>query len=122
MLEFCEVCHNLLYITVNNDKLIKECKNCDNTIENDTNSMKIIETNYKTNNILYQKYYAEFSQKGIPMNKLLANDPTLPRIIDPNIKPPNSDYEHTSDKPVAYIKNIDGTYLWISTATGEIWH
>ena len=44
MLEFCEVCHNLLYITVNNDKLVKECKNCDNTIENDTTSMKIIET------------------------------------------------------------------------------
>ena len=122
MLEFCEVCHNLLYITVNNDKLVKECKNCDNTIENDTTSMKIIETNYKTNNILYQKYYAEFSAEGIPINKLLANDPTLPRIIDPNIKPPNNDYKHTIDKPVSYIKNIDGTYLWISTVTGEIWH
>ena len=121
MLEFCEVCHNLLYITVNNDKLIKECKNCDNTIENDTTSMKIIETNYKTNNILYQKYYAEISEEGIPINRLLANDPTLPRIIDPNIKPPNN-YKHTPDKPVAYIKNIDGTYLWISTTTGEIWH
>ena len=68
-----------------------------------------------------QKYYAEISEEGIPINKLLANDPTLPRIIDQNIKPPHN-YKHTVDKPVAYIKNIDGTYLWISTTTGEIWH
>ena len=120
MLEFCEICKNLLYISVNEDKLIKECKNCNNIVENTVPAMKIIETNYKTNNILYQKYYAEIIN-GIPINKLLANDPTLPRIIDKNIVAP-SNYEHTSDKPVSYIKNIDGTYLWISTATGEIWH
>ena len=120
MLEFCEVCHNLLYISVNEDKLVKECKNCDNILENTTTAMKIIETNYKTNNILYQKYYAEIID-DIPINKLLANDPTLPRIIDNNIVAPKN-YKHTTDKPVSYIKNIDGTYLWISTATGEIWH
>ena len=101
--------------------LLKNVKIAIIHIENDTTSMKIIETNYKTNNILYQKYYAEISEEGIPINRLLANDPTLPRIIDQNIKPP-SNYKHTVDKPVAYIKNIDGTYLWISTTTGEIWH
>jgi DNA-directed RNA polymerase subunit M/transcription elongation factor TFIIS len=120
MLEFCEICKNLLYISVNNATLIKECKNCNNIVENKTSSMKIVESNYKTNNILYQKYYAEVID-DIPINKLLANDPTLPRIIDKNIKaPPN--YKHTSDHPVSYIKQIDGTYLWISTKTGEIWH
>tara|TARA_B110000093_G_scaffold70774_1_gene76940 strand:- start:1103 stop:1522 length:420 start_codon:yes stop_codon:yes gene_type:complete len=120
MLEFCEVCKNLLYISVTDSKLIKACKNCDNIVENTTSSMKIVESNYKTNNILYQKYYAEVIN-DIPINKLLANDPTLPRIIDKNINAP-SNYEHTSDYPVSYIKQIDGTYLWISTKTGEIWH
>tara|TARA_B000000477_G_C6083906_1_gene224458 strand:+ start:1299 stop:1550 length:252 start_codon:yes stop_codon:yes gene_type:complete len=83
--------------------------------------MKIVETNYITNNILYQKYYAEFSTDGIPINKLLANDPTLPRIIDVNIKPP-SNYKHKTGESVSYIKNIDGTFMWISNTTGEIWH
>ena len=127
MLEFCKICKNLLYISVNTNEstylspLIKQCKNCNYTDENTDSSMKIVETNYITNNILYQKYYAEFSEDGIPMNKLLANDPTLPRIIDVNIKPP-SNYKHKAGESVSYIKNIDGTFMWISNATGEIWH
>lgn len=127
MLEFCKKCKNLLYISANFDEetsksiLFKECKYC-NTKDNYTGSaMKIIETNYNKNNILHQKYYADISENGIPINKLLANDPTLPRIIDKNIKAPTN-YKHSSDDPVSYIKNIDGTYLWISTKTGEIWH
>lgn len=127
MLEFCKICKNLLYISVNTNEstylspLIKQCKNCNYIDENSDNSMKIVETNYITNNILYQKYYAEFSTDGIPINKLLANDPTLPRIIDVNINPP-SNYKHKTGESVSYIKNIDGTYMWISNTTGEIWH
>jgi len=121
MLEFCSYCRNLLYITVLNNKFIKECKYCCNEIEENNKSKKILETNYITNNILYQKYYAEFNDKGIPINKLLASDPTLPRIIDINIKPPDG-YEHDINTPVSYIKQIDQTFLWISNTTGEIWH
>lgn len=127
MLEFCKVCKNLLYISVNIDEetlrssLFKECKNCNLREDYTHSAMKIVETNYITNNILYQKYYADFTEDGIPINKLLANDPTLPRIIDKNIKAPEK-YKHSSNDPVSYIKNIDGTYLWISTVTGEIWH
>ena len=120
MLDFCDVCKNLMYISVIDKKLIKQCKYCNTKKENDKPDKKIIETNYITNNILYQKYYADFID-GIPVNKLLANDPTLPRIIDNKVIPPEN-YKHDPNTPVSYIKQIDGTYLWISSTTGEIWH
>mgnify|MGYP001161190038 FL=1 len=120
MLEFCKFCNNLLYISVDKNILIKECKCCLSKEEINNESRKISETNYTNNKILYQKYYAEIIN-GIPVNKILATDPTLPRIIDPKITPPEG-YQHDPNTSVSYIKHIDQTYLWISNTTGEIWY
>ena len=121
MLEFCKFCNNLLYISVNKNVLIKECKCCLNSEEINNESKKISETNYTNNKILYQKYYAEIID-GIPVNKILATDPTLPRIIDPKIIPPEGYKHNPITSSVSYIKHIDQTYLWISNTTGEIWY
>lgn len=128
MLEFCELCNNLLYIRIFNNKYEKLCKNCDKSIFDTNISKKISEINYSDNELLYKRYHAEYNIKKldngkeikIPINKLLINDPTLIRIVDHNLKAPNG-YEHNSGDAVCYLKQIDQTSIWISTKTGEIW-
>tara|TARA_B000000475_G_scaffold272122_1_gene272031 strand:+ start:25306 stop:25713 length:408 start_codon:yes stop_codon:yes gene_type:complete len=128
MLEFCELCNNLLYIRIFNNKYEKLCKNCETSIFETNISKKISEKNYTDNELLYKRYHAEYNIKKldngkeikIPINKLLINDPTLIRIIDHNLKAPNG-YEHNATDAVCYLKQIDQTSIWISTKTGEIW-
>jgi DNA-directed RNA polymerase subunit M/transcription elongation factor TFIIS len=128
MLEFCELCNNLLYIRIFSNKYEKLCKNCNKSIFETNISKKISEINYTDNELLYKRYHAEYNIKKldngkeikIPINKLLINDPTLIRIVDHNLKAPNG-YEHKSGDAVCYLKQIDQTSIWISTKTGEIW-
>jgi hypothetical protein len=127
MLEFCELFNNLLYIRIFNNKYEKTCKNCNNSIYETNISKKISEINYSDNELLYQRYHAEYKIKKIndkeikiPINKLIINDPTLIRIIDPTLKAPLG-YDHDSNDPVCYLKQLDQTSIWISSKTGEIW-
>jgi DNA-directed RNA polymerase subunit M/transcription elongation factor TFIIS len=114
-MEFCPTCRNMLYTTVqynqDEDEMFKICKKCD-TSTKITESVQLSETLYTDDDIKYKMY----------QNKYIRYNPTLRRIIDPNVKPP-AGFKHKSTDPICYIKynNKDQKFMYISETTGEIW-
>lgn len=110
-MEFCPTCRNMIYTHVRGDKMYKTCKKCDTSNEVEE-SVQLSETLYTDDDIKYKLY----------MNKYIRYNPTLRRIIDPNVKAPEG-YKHQNTDPICYIKynNKDQKFMYISEKTGEIW-
>lgn len=110
-MEFCTTCRNMIYTTVNGNKMYKSCKKCETSYDVEE-SMKLSETLYTDDDIRYKMY----------VNKYIRYNPTLRRIIDPNVKPP-SNFKHKTSDPICFIKynDKDQKFLYISEKTGEIW-
>ncbi len=71
-MKFCSNCQNMLYISVDDDKLRYQCKNCNFfTEENHAMSAECIISNSVGND---EGNYTQF------MSKYIKHDPTLPRI------------------------------------------
>lgn len=111
-MKFCEICHNMLYISVEKDNDLKHyCKNCNfNIIENySTKTECVLETTNENNNTVYQKF----------MSKYIKFDPTLPRVnnidcpsctVKPN-KVIYVKYDHKNMKFLYYCCNCE--HFWI---------
>lgn len=117
-MEFCEVCDNMLYMKTNENKnLVKYCKHCEfSKVETDVNSIKISETIYTEDDLLYNQN----------INKYLRYDPTLRRINDSQVKCPNTEcatVEGQKPQQVVYIKYHPQNmkYLYICDHCGHIW-
>ncbi len=79
-MKFCDLCDNMLYLKLSEEdkKLLYHCKNCNNTIkEETTGSVCVLDNNYIDDNTNYRQY----------INKYLKHDVTLPRVS--NITCPN---------------------------------
>lgn len=74
MVDFCDVCDNMLYIKDDNQSLVKYCKHCSfsKTLTATQGAFKIVETIYSEDDLLYMQ----------KQNKYLRFDPTLPRVKD----------------------------------------
>lgn len=117
-MEFCDLCENMLYMrTGEGKKLIKFCKHCNFTKENQENSfVKVSSTLYSEDELLYNQN----------INKYLRFDPTLRRINDEKTKCTNQDCQsNTKDVPqqVLYIKYHPQNmkYLYVCDHCGNIW-
>ena len=118
-MEFCCVCNNMLYVkTDENKNLVKYCKHCDySRIEDNTGSIKIAETMYTEDDLLYCQN----------INKYLRYDHTLRRINDSQIKCPNADCQvqvnEELQQQVLYIKYHPHNmkYLYVCDHCGHIW-
>ena len=118
-MKFCECCENMLYVNVEDDKLVYYCKNCKNT---ETvlkgQSVLIIDDNKIDDEARYSHY----------INRHLKHDPTLPRVN--NIVCPNKEcikkkednneviyikYDHTNMQYLYYCCHCE--YFWKRNST-----
>lgn len=95
-MKFCDNCQNMLYLSVNGDKLVSKCKNCNFSIDNDfTSSAECILTNsVETDNNNYKKY----------MSKFIKFDPTLPRVNNIVCTNESCTKLHSAENEVIFIK------------------
>jgi len=117
-MEFCDICDNMLYMkTSKNNKMLKYCKHCPFSVENQKKgAIKISETMYSDDDLLYNQN----------INKYLRFDPTLRRINDTLTKcnkedcPANTE---NKDQQVLYIKYDaqNMKYLYVCDHCGNIW-
>lgn len=122
-MEFCEHCRNMLFEVDKDNIFYLECKNCDIAVPIGTNTSRLLsEKDYNKRNIIFNKYIREYNDNGIPTNNDLRYDPTLPTIINTNIKAP-SNYKHIPGEPVKYIQGDtpNKETIYLSIVTGEIW-
>lgn len=74
MTDFCPQCSNMLYETVEDDKLLHACKSCDYTSDSILSSSRPSAT-------VYTKFYSqEFLTDSFATNPYTHLDPTLPRL------------------------------------------
>lgn len=117
-MEFCDVCNNMLYMkTSENKKMLKYCKHCPFTIENQqSGAIKISETMYSDDDLLYNQN----------INQYLRFDPTLRRIKDEKTKCNKEDCVSNTgakEQQVLYIKYDPRNmkYLYVCDHCGNIW-
>ena len=115
-MKFCDMCNNMLYVNIDNDKnMIYYCKNCNNkeVIDKDQGSICVIDDNKLTDELKYSQY----------INKYIKFDPTLPRVN--NIICPNeSCIKKSSDEnEVIYIKYdfTDMKYIYKCAYCDHFW-
>jgi DNA-directed RNA polymerase subunit M/transcription elongation factor TFIIS len=95
-MKFCDDCDNMLYISVEDTKLVHYCKNCEFSTKLDYADSAIC--------ILQNKLDDNISTFTQFMNKNIIHDPTLPRVS--NIKCTNiaCSKDHEQPNEVIYIK------------------
>jgi DNA-directed RNA polymerase subunit M/transcription elongation factor TFIIS len=115
-MKFCDLCNNLLYISVSEEKdLNYYCKNCNNTItiKKEEGSVCVIDDNKIDDFTKYSQY----------INKNLKYDPTLPRVN--NIVCVNSECTKKTeeDNSVIYIKydHINMKYIYHCCYCEHFW-
>lgn len=116
MMDFCDVCDNMLYIKDEERTLVKYCKHCDfsKALTSAQGAFKIAETVYSEDELLYKQ----------KQNKYLRFDPTLPRVMDGSIVCPNSECNGPKDKSqVLYVKYhpVHMKYLYCCDFCGYNW-
>jgi DNA-directed RNA polymerase subunit M/transcription elongation factor TFIIS len=72
-MNFCDVCHNMLYLREEPDRALQYwCKHCGNTLDASQTDSKwrVLDTNYVDDHTQYQQY----------VNENIEEDTTLPRV------------------------------------------
>lgn len=117
-MEFCEVCHNMLFLKSTKDmSLMKYCKHCSFKREiasTEGTALRVSKTVYSDDDLLYMQHQSRF----------LRHDPTLPRVEDASIVCPNKKCKASKEKPnVSYVKYhpVNMRYFYCCNACGETW-
>jgi|TARA_B110000495_G_C22802294_1_gene468625 DNA-directed RNA polymerase subunit M/transcription elongation factor TFIIS len=101
-IQFCDNCENLLYIYLDDEKLVYNCKNCNFKKDGDNTIFCV----YK-NDLQNKK---KISNINVKMNDFVKFDPTLPSISNGNIK-----CKECSNTDIIYtindVENIKYTYI-----------
>jgi len=114
-MEFCDVCENMLYLTIRNETdddhtLWRKCNKCGNEIELDGISV------VSTMSFISKEQYSNV------INKFTKFDPTLPRI---SIPCPNKECKyHTADSTdIIYVRydNEALKYVYLCPLCDTIW-
>lgn len=95
-MRFCDICNNMLYLKVNDEKLSYYCKNCNFCVIDDSASSKCVMRTTLDEDVSSFKQY---------MTPYIKYDRTLPRVD--NIECPNNDCKTKTsklDNMVIYIK------------------
>lgn len=118
-MRFCQVCDNMLYMTLGGDKdsysLLFVCRNCGNTVTAEANSEDcVVDASHVDEQVNLQQY----------MNENIIYDPTLP-VVD-NIKCPNPTCSRPAEagNRVIYVK-VDAvamTYLYHCCHCSQFWN
>ena len=115
-MKFCELCNNLLYISVSENKdLTYYCKNCNNStvIKKEEGSVCVIDDNKIDDFTKYSQY----------INKNIKHDATLPRVN--NIVCVNASCTRKIDRAneVVYVKydHINMRYLYYCCHCEHFW-
>ena len=119
-MHFCEVCSNMLYISIipETNKLIYYCKNCGNKDET------ITETNLSVIKTELKKSEKEFSHI---INKYTKYDPTLPRIntiLCPNTScNTNAKEDNKTEREILYIRydDVNMKYVYMCCSCDTYW-
>lgn len=116
MMDFCDVCDNMLYIKDENRTLVKYCKHCNfsKAMTMAQGALRIAETIYSEDDLLYMQ----------KQNKYLRFDPTLPRVKDPSIVCPNAACTGPKEESqVLYVKYhpIHMKYFYCCDYCGYVW-
>lgn len=115
-MEFCKVCHNMLYLKTEQDNaLTRYCKCCDFTQQDPPTlgrSICVTKTMYAEDDLLYMQHN----------NPYLRFDPTLPRVQDPNIVCQNADCPGSREtSQMIYVKYhpVQLRYFYVCDLCGQ---
>jgi DNA-directed RNA polymerase subunit M/transcription elongation factor TFIIS len=113
-MNFCEICHNMIYIKTNDSKrLVYYCKHCSFEKEEEKNTaIRISETIYTEDELLFNQH----------INNYLRFDPSLRRIKDDNIKCNKCDIPD-SERQIIPIKYHPSNmkYFYVCDNCGNTW-
>ena len=117
-MNFCDVCENKLYLSIdgnNANKLIYYCQNCGN-VKDSTNSFSVSKIQLKNS----QQEFTHF------INKNTKYDPTLPRITNMLCPNPECTTNHAKDSPSAEIiviryDEINMKYVYVCASCDTVW-
>lgn len=115
-MEFCENCENMLYFKVEgSDMLTKYCKNCNYSVSKsyEDDAVVIIENDFRDEKVIYSQY----------KNKNIIYDPTLPRVKNIVCTNQNCSKHKDQENNVIYIKydNKNMKYLYFCNYCEEFW-
>jgi len=112
-MKFCNNCNNMLYLKVEDEKLVYYCKNCEFSMVDDSPESKcIMESSLDEDMSNYKQFVTPY----------IKFDNTLPRVN--NIKCPNPKCtKGAHDNEVTYIKfnHIKMTYLYYCYHCEHFW-
>lgn len=115
-MEFCNLCENMLQLTIQEDKPVYVCKACHTTKECDSNfDACVYKANYGGNEQIFYELF---------INKYSVHDPTLPRVT--TIQCPNKECKsnHEGKNPeVIYIRyhDADMKYIYLCCSCNYTW-
>jgi len=109
-IQFCDSCENLLYIYLDDEKLIYKCKNCNFSKSGSK------ETYCVYRNDLQNK--EKINSMNIIMNEFIEMDPTLPNITNGSIS-----CKECSNNDIIYVLNNseDMKYTYICKKCKSQW-
>lgn len=114
-MKFCNICENMLFITVNEQKeLVYFCKSCDKrTVVQEKNSICVIDDRQVDDDILFNQF----------LNKNLKYDPTVPRVNNIQCVNPTCTKEKDKANQVIYIKYdaVNMKYLYMCCYCDHFW-
>lgn len=117
-MRFCEVCNNMLYVTIDivdeKKRLVHYCKTCGHRdIDMSNKSMLVLDDNKVSDTVKYNQY----------VNKFIKHDPCLPRVK--NITCPHDKCTKAEDaeNEVIYIKYdaINMKYVYYCCHCDHYW-
>lgn len=115
-MEFCKVCHNILYLKTEADQsLTRYCKCCHFQLQDPPNlgkSVCVAKTMYAEDDLLYMQHN----------NAYLRYDPTLPRVQDPSIVCQNMDCPGSKEtSQMIYVKYhpVQLRYFYVCDLCGQ---
>ena len=113
-MRFCDTCHNMLYLRLDEGILQHHCKNCATTIDatlGSSDASCVIDNNYVDD---FHKQY---------LSHYIAYDPTLPRTS--HIPCINKACQRPANKPeeVIYVKydSVNMKFLYYCCSCGQFW-
>ena len=113
-MEFCNVCDNMLYLSVKNGSLEHECRKCGTSVPLHSTTRVLSRTNYKR---------TDQKQESL-VNEYTCLDPTLPRVNTipcPNQACPGK--EQAPPPEVIYIRYdaIDLRFMYLCSECKTTW-
>lgn len=112
-MKFCDVCRNMLYVNVRDNKLVLACACCSSEYDHPDQDAPLSDTLYRDDSAKYHHL----------VTPLIHSDPTLPRIKHIKCKNESCTKPDDKDNNVVYVKYDDDNlrFLYSCSYCNAFW-